>query len=537
MKAARLSAKTRDIAKAAEILEIPVEKAQALLDAASKGKNIAGFRTAMLADAAFEARFGNTMSEAATVLTRNPRGGFDVEVVVRAGADPATRVTAVAGEMRHMAQLADPKFADDLARLTEEALADWPKLAEADKLRALRSQLRLETDSRQTLIATLKAHVARAEGAQKTVLQAQLDEAVASAEDFARKLRALEEGLPSGKAPAWADLSQPPRLFNTPRPHAVTDQARRRLPGLAEALDEIDPDGDLCYLVGAGDSDIVKQFPGAGIKQMRRVRSGGLWKLEESGRRSVAELREEVTRQFGKTRGSAAMEAGMKGLSTPYQKAYARKFAAAFKQLEQDGVKVGDLMKDLGGLSDDAFEHAMRNRLRDAMVRRLRDLPPADQAGRLTEMMDAMPDNGSRGALFSGYRKAGLGRGLKDVEPGTNATRLAGVQRSGDGLVEVAAQPGRAARGPGPGRFLAEDRNGAAAFKRAQLEAYDRALKSGGKLEMADGSKLDGVTFFFPDKAAAEGALAAMDALKVSPKIHLGYCEKGRLVWARWARG
>ncbi len=533
VKAARVFAKTRDIAKAAEILEIPVEKAQALLEAASKGKGIAGFKTAMVADTAFEARFGNQMAEAATVITRNPKGGFNVEIVVRAGADPATRATAVAEEMRHMAQLSDPKFADDLARLTEDALAEWPKLAEADKLKALRSQLRLETDSRQTLIATLKDHVARAEGAEKAVLQAQLDEAVAGADDFARKLAELEEGMPTGKVPGWADLNQPPRLFNTPKLHEVTEAARKKLPGLADALDEVDPDGDLYYLVKEGKGYVVKQYPGAGVTAMRLVESGGVWKLEEAGRKSVAELREEVMKQFRKTRGSAAMEAGIKGYTSPYQKAYARKFDKAFRQLEQDGVKTGDILKSLGGLSDDAFEHAMRGKLREAMVKRLRELPPQQQADRLTEMMKSMPDNGSRGALFSDYRKSGMGPGLKNVEAGTNATRLKGMQRSGDGLVEVTARPGRAAKGPGPGKFLAEDKNGAAAFKRSQLETYNKALK-GGTLTMEDGvTKCDGITYFFPDKAAAEGALEVMREIGASPKIHLGFYENGRIVWAR----
>lgn len=531
VKAARAFAKTRDIAKAAEILEIPVEKAQALLEAASRGKNIGALKTAMLADTAFEARFGNQMAEAATVLKRNPKGGFDIEIVVRAGADPATRATAVAEEMRHMAQLSDPRFADDLARLTEEALADWPKLSEADKLKALRSQLRLETDSRQTLIATLKDHVARAEGAEKAVLQAQLDEAVAGADDFARKLADLEEGMPKGKTPPWADLSQPPRLFNTPRLHEVTEAARKKLPGLADALDEVDPDGDLYYLVKDGKGYTVKQYPTRGVQALRLVESGGVWKLEEAGRKSVAELREEVMKKFGRTRGSAGMEAGIKGYASPYQKAYARKFASAFKELEEDGVKTGDILKDLGGLSDDAFEHAMRDRLRDEMVKRLRKLPPEEQADRLTRMMDAMPDNGSRGALFSEYRKSGMGAGLKDVKPGTNATRLEGAKRTGDGLVEVGAK--RGTKGPGPGKFLAEDKNGAAAFKRSQLEAYNKALK-GGKLKMADGvTELDGVTYFFPDRAAAQGALAAMDEIGASAKIHLGFYEKGRIVWAR----
>lgn len=542
VKALKAGAQLSDVARTLGV-------AEEVLAPALRGKNLSGFKAAGMASEAFDARFGAETAEAVTTISRNAKGGFDVEVVVRMGGDPALRQAAVAEEMRHVQQLNDPAFADDFARLTEDALADWPTKPLIEKMEAARSQMRLEADSQQSLIADLTRQMeAATDPARRAVLQAELDEATEALGEYRRFLDDLDEGIGSGRAPASVNLDHPPRLFMRPQTGATKRQAVAELPGLQEALQGLEH-SDAYTFAKVGDRYEMRRYPEghakhvaeAGPKRLRLDDTTGKWVIEDAPGISTEARRATVESLYGQPTGLQSLETAIAGFDTPFKQAYARKYHASLAQLEQDGGSIADVMAGLAGKSDSAFEGALRDALRGKIVERITSAGTAEeQTAALLRYIDLMPDNGSRGKLFSDFRAASMGPDLSPVSGPANATKLQGQTRYGDGLVDYAAptptgrkRPRAPETGPqGSGRFLAEDKSSAGAFDMDQFLNYTETMgRNGGKIVTETGDTLDGIMYFFPDRASAARILDRLDGLTYDGTVHIGYIEDGVTKW------
>ncbi|MFN3823050.1 MAG: hypothetical protein ACK4RN_03635 [Pseudorhodobacter sp.] len=539
VKALKAGAQLSDVAKTLGV-------AEEVLAPALKGKNLSGFKAAGMASEAFDARYGASTAEAVTTITRNTKGGFDVEVVVRMGGDPALRQAAVAEELRHVQQLNDPAFADDFARLTEGALADWPAKPLLDKMRAARSQMRLEADSQQSLIADLTRRMeGTTDPARRAVLQSELDEAAEALGEYQRHLGDLDAGLASGRAPATFNLDHPPRLFMRPQTGATKRKALEELPGLDDALKGLE-DADAYTFAKVGDRYEMRRIPegrpghvgDARPKRLRFDDGTKKWTIEDAPAISTEARQETVKALYGKPTGNATLEAAISGFDTPFKQAYARKYENALAQLDKDGGSIADVMTGLGTKSDTGFEHALRDALRNRIIERVKSVGSAEeQTAALRKYIELMPDNGARGKLFSAFREGNMGPGMTKVAPpAPNSMKLKGQTRYGDGLVDYAA-PAQGSPPKGPqssGRFLAEDKSSAGAFDMDQFQNYVLSMKSNnGKIVTETGEQLDGLIYFFPDRGAATRMLDAIAGLTVDPNVHIGYLRNGRTVWLR----
>lgn len=539
----------KELAEAARILGVPASKIDDVLRPALEGKKAASsFKATMAGENAFDARFGTTMSEAATVITRNPKGGFDVEVVVRAGADPAVRQAAVLEEMRHLQQLSDPAFADDVARLTEDALADWATKNPVEKMETLRSQLRLEADSQSRLLGELKELLKKAPDQNtRSAIMDQIDQATHDLAAYSEKLSDVEKALPGGKVPPHLDLDAPPRLFNTSQELSTNDAALKALNG----IDEV-PEGYFFARHGEGFQLRRKRATiQAGEPKKQIFWDGKKWGIRDVDTgRTTAEKRASILNEFKSKTGVDSIDTPIEALTHPYKKAYTRKFKDSLEALEEYGVDPADIIKAAdeaavaksGKVSLNKFEEALRRSIRDKLVEKIGALPPKKQSDALAAALDAMPDNGSKGALFSAFRARNMGADLKIVKPKKGGTTLKGTTRQGDGLVEVVGKaddlPGTRPNGGGKGPkeagdYLVEDKSSAGAFKKTQLKTYSEQLVDPGYIETASGRKLKGVTYFFPDNKAAKAALSELKKGGYSDKIHVAYYRNGELKWLR----
>ena len=194
-----LRAGTKSVSEVAGLLGQSDEFVEATLAASRVNR----FASSVLSDAAFDARFGSSAADAVTVIRPTRDGtGFAAEIITRRGLSPEARRAAVQHEMAHIAQLADPEFAGDVARLTASDLARWGSMSDADRMAAKQSQLRLEINARERLLAegNLTPEEAALARSETFDLQIELDD--------------VEHGLRTGEAPSWLNDAEPPYLFS-----------------------------------------------------------------------------------------------------------------------------------------------------------------------------------------------------------------------------------------------------------------------------------------------------------------------------------
>jgi hypothetical protein len=214
-----------------------------------------------------------------------------------------------------------------------------------------------------------------------------------------------------------------------------------------------------------------------------------------------------------------------------------RQYESVIAALQAFGVKPEHVVAGLSARSDAAFAKAFREQLHSGSIDVLRDTSPEKVAGVLQKLIDAQPNNSSRGELFHTFREANMPDGFRRVDPGSSGTTIRGTTRRADGVVDVTDPPGSAAlHGPAErGRYLAEDKAGPGAFDREQAKRYSDQIGPDGKILTADGKAHNGVAYFFDTADSARAAARYMDENGLNPRLHVGYFnpKTGDIVWLR----
>ncbi|MEM9249573.1 MAG: hypothetical protein AAGB05_12865 [Pseudomonadota bacterium] len=530
------------------------------------GGKIGKFDTEMMGEALFESTFKNSTAEAVTTVSRNG-DKFDVRIIARSDMDPARRLAAIKEETRHLAQLLDPKNADDVSKLTDEALAGWSKMDPGSRVDAMKAKARLEKESQEILLKELRqkfgpdlenlpagqrppgSEPALVEIEEAKALIARYDDQLAQLDDAAREIR-------GGSVPAWVDNAPPPHLFSDPKFVETNKKALAWIKANGGGVDDV-PDGH--YFIEKGGGYEMRRFkegdPRRGnVGAQQLVRDGEGWKTVESARKSVTEVRADVEALYGTPLRNTKLETAITSrFDDPYMAAYARKFADAFEELGD--ARYAQVLEAAKGSSVSNFDNALRHAMRGEMIKVVNEADGAAKMSRLKEFMDAMPDNGSRGSLFSEFRAANMGDDLVPVAKTSGATQIAGQTKMGDGIVELpAAKVVEDASTLGPskaGRYLAEDKSGQA-FRASQAKNYlNQLFENDGLLKMADGGETRGVTYFFDSVDEAAKAVTQIDNLKpdgvgkmtrelrtklrkIKASIHVGYYDAdGALIWVK----
>lgn len=505
-----------------------------VLREALEGARDTSLSTGVMSSADFTRAFGSDVGEAVTLVGRAPDGTLDIQVVFRDGLTPTDRVAALGEEAVHVRQLTqDPALAKQAELLDEARLADWPNMADTQKLDTYRASLNIEIDAQQRIIAE-SAGTPQAAAAQErlTSLGGQLDE--------------VDAALAGGRVPDWLADAAPPRLFAEPvypRTNAAAEAA-----GYPAA-----PDGHYYRDLGEGNYELTR-FPSsrsgwadpADVTPMRvQLNSDGTRSLvPREGTISASARRAEFEARFGEPLQSStgqALEASLDAanIQSPFVRSYARSFNESLAQLDQlAGPGASDqLLARLAGMSDAQAETALRGALRSDTVAAIQDLPPAQQMPALLQAADALPggSNRLRGELFTEFREGAMPAGFQAVEPATNGLRISGNSRIADGIMTVDSAVLREGDGPArAGRYLVEDKFGSS-FNIDQARAYSEAMDGVGRITTRDGSVQQGVVYVFNDAQTASAAMRALDRVDgLSDTIHVAILRApGEFQWLR----
>ena len=566
-----LSEGSEAVLKAAKLMNTTPD----VILASLKGRKASSFKVAMMGEEAFDAAFGRTASEAATVIQKAADGSYSATVVVRSGADPLVRQMAVAEEMRHIAQLNDPKFADDIVHLTEEALANWPTKSVIDKLRTARAQMRLEADSQAKVLDQLRKQLG--DGGDEALLrklQYQIDDAEGALAQYSRKLDDIEDALKTGEVPPGLDLTSPPRLFNTPNYKQLRIELEQpENAAMKKAIDDYFKESEVLdreyyYLTKTGDEwglHVSKKGSVAdqAVPTLKiEVTDDGIKVLEKS-RPNTAQMRAQVELQFGRKSDIPGFEDALSGLKKGYQRAYTRKYEDALVALKElDGAEprsvetiIKKVIQDNGGdaskITDATFESAFRREMRSQIASAVTEIKGPAHAKALQKALDSMPDNPSKGALFTDIRRASLRKAKKLADSGEDALDLSIVDRTpgdlkftkdgktymGDGIVSTSQDVAQAG-GKGPKKaganYLVEDKSSYEAFELGQFKRYAEMLQGGEGFATTNQKVMSGVTYFFPDKKTARKVIKMLNKknVEIPDGIHIGgYRPDGTIEW------
>jgi hypothetical protein len=163
------------------------------------GKNV---DVAVLSAEEFAKQTGSKTGNAVTKLVKGEDGVLRAQVFVKEGADPSVLLE----EAAHVAQLSDPKLTPKLAKLTEDNLANWPKMSTQQRLDVYKTKIELEIDAQQRLLQQFaKGDPAYAKGVQHNL------------DNLQSRLAEVDLGVKNPKSVAkepWLRESQPPRLFS-----------------------------------------------------------------------------------------------------------------------------------------------------------------------------------------------------------------------------------------------------------------------------------------------------------------------------------
>ncbi len=165
------------------------------------GKNV---DVAVLSAEEFARQTGSKTGNAVTKLVKGEDGVLRAQVIVREGADP----NVLLEEAAHVAQLSDPKLTPKLAKLTEENLANWPKMSTQQRLDVYKTKIELEIDAQQRLLQQF----AKGDPAYAKSVQHNLD-------NLQSRLAEVDLGVKNPRSVTeepWLRDSQPPRLFSKP---------------------------------------------------------------------------------------------------------------------------------------------------------------------------------------------------------------------------------------------------------------------------------------------------------------------------------
>jgi hypothetical protein len=179
------------------------------------------------------------------------------------------------------------------------------------------------------------------------------------------------------------------------------------------------------------------------------------------------------------------------------------------------------LLDNVGEDFSEAAFRKFRQAVREAVAEQIAATQPGTkQMALLREFLDAAPDSGTKGAIFTEYRRKRTE--AKTLHPRIDRIDDAGYglpnNRNADGAIAI---KGAVKDGPPVGRYLLDDKAGDKAFKIEQALDYDK-LVTRGKLQTGKGS-YDGIVLIFENYAAAEDAARILNSKKVGKKIFVAY--------------
>lgn len=290
-----------------------------------------------------------------------------------------------------------------------------------------------------------------------------------------------------------------------------------------------------------GKPDIVRLEPydEAHPKLEAYEEAPGKWGVRpstEDPQRSAQQWRDMIAADYAKARNPGSIPKTEQALNdanaSAFVRGYVHQHENTFTYLEKNGVDVAAIVKKAAGTTDPSAADTLRADLRTAAVNYISAAPNGSaRMTRLGEVMDTLPTNGERGALFTSFRQSYMPAGFRYVDAATNATSIAGTTRRADGVIELP----RSTQGVQKGKYLAEDKSGANAYDPAQAQRYSDALSAGkGTITATNGDKYEGVVYFFQNEKAADAALKSMVRNGLSDRIHIGcYDAQGNFKWIR----
>ena len=512
-----------------------------------------------LSDKVYDSLFGAYDTEATTLIKENADGSLSLDVFFRKGASPTERQSALAEEMIHAKQLAEPGWAKDFKNLTEDALHNWDAKAVEEKLLAYRSRLALEIDAqkRRAAEAVDLQESGKLSGSE---LKDVLEDIEASLEMYAKQFDEIEAGIRTKTAPDWLADAPPPRLHQTPvNPTRIQQRAIDDLSGnVIKEPNPFPPEGMAFYLMPNGNYNLRAKpgfdTTGDDFIHWRLKKVGDKYELVEgNARQTDLDRFEALKKEFADPTGFEEFEEliARKDIN-PECVFYLRKYAKTFDMLEAKGIDPETILSRLTATSYSGFEKELRRVVRETAIKHIyQNVPVENRWGAFMDVLDMMPDNGARGALFGEFRKKNMPKYLKDLDDAPRT--LEGTNRQLDGVTKI----DDARKGPGPtkpGAYGVEDKVTSDAFKESQARTYIAAfldgLKKSGKPSMitqnaAQSSVLSGLNYLCPTlKDAIEIEKKLKKIFKnapdgIDPKLyesiksqfHIGYFLDGVLVW------
>ena len=497
--------------------------------------------------------------------------GGEPHVYVRRGSPPS----AVREEIEHLLQWhGDPVMRArmaEVAGVTDEA---WRGMAAAERVRIARESLIVEADAQRRILARVEGR-ARSGDALAEAEWLAADEALF---DLNRRIRQLQAALdrPEGidLRALRLDTPTPPQFYATVTPGEVAAEltaaqratlerfegrsasaasVQRELRNAGYVLHERNgrvfrvqrpPEGavDLPHLSVGADGRIAQGRAGWRSHEDLRADAEIVWRAEQD---RLARLQADVS--AGRLRGAALADARTALRGTPLRN-HLRGLVESGAMNEADAGlllvwanfvedvaqrmerapsalrAVSGLPSTAGGMTDAALS-TFRSTLREEVAQ----FVAAIRGGRrrmevLHQILEAAPDNRTRGELFTAFRQrlwaaegSSVTRVVDDAgEPVSPSFDFPGFGTSGrrtaDDLVDVAAGHGTLPRG----RYAVEDKTGAGAFSIAQAQDYARTTAPRRGLRRSPTSPpsedLNGIVYVFSTPADAQRALAQMEA-------------------------
>ncbi len=478
------------------------------------------------------------------------------QIIVREGAPPS----AIREEITHLHQWqTDATMQQRMASLDESKLAPgaWEKVPAQEKLQLHINKLEVESDAQRRILDQLAGSDAAA--ATNEMLDAQenlflIDERLA-------ELRAAQKA--KSFDPHALKLDEAPRLYtktgrSSAAPKSADAKAAQKMIGtrtvkFKNTRDELEGLGYQLHRRGSEDGGpvfrvtrapdkmylphlSVDEFSGeirAGVVggfQERIETAGVTWQAEQ---RELGNLRNRLPKLEGDARELATDTLEASG--PHFRKVLERKVGSQVGQMDEaaagmlsrwgrtleelaakEGIAVEALADDvLNGVSfplTEAGYDKFRHNIRSRTVKYLHQIEDGgEQMKALHEMIDAQPDSGSRGHLFTEFaKKDKAANKVLPYEEGTpksfTGSDLNKI-RTPDGAANVAKKNRLELD---EGRYAVEHKTGPGAFKMDQAEDYARRAREGHGFRLTKGGQIaeyDNIAYVFSNQADAEAAM------------------------------
>jgi hypothetical protein len=296
------------------------------LQAVMQAGKLNELKTSTLAADEFTAQFGKSSAEAVTVLRQNPQGGLQVEVIVRSDLSPAARQAAVREELVHLMQTADPALKTKLASLTEENLANWSSLGDAQKLGLYRNKLEIEIDAQLRLADSASDAVTR--GRHEGHLQG-----------LQQKLDELNDAASRGTTPSWLAGAEAPRLFSVRPALPTAAPSATALSDVSTQLGGAKVQGHV-YETNFIDRAVVSTNGSIALSNGKKISVDGVIALQPN--RSGAQITKvEVLNPDGSVLGRTGAMGNVQNV-IPYDVATPTTVRIHFERVDASGAKVVD---------------------------------------------------------------------------------------------------------------------------------------------------------------------------------------------------